>query len=353
MDHDISTTSMACDLNYSVSFKELIGDNRSNYAMNKKNGHVIQNRAIFSSWESLENILKEYELKIRFKSINNILYWKQSNQWVESMNRIIKSEICAKTMLLNLGNAIQIKLEHEAQHQQLSEYKNALPTQILLSILNDNVKKYLTLESASIQTIQISQNVLYQACLVESLNNLILPLKAYKYSEGYLEDEYDALQASLEAIVNIVHCETFDSLLIMDTTMEQDTIAETNQVISIREPDVVQSSIYKDIMQKQEYAYGFGIAKSGLKFAIKNGLVDEFVGLVTRFIEYHTGSNFMQRDILQDLDMEQENSRPAKWVNNKVNNRNVKPILETRYCGNCYGTDHYTPTCKFPKNYFK
>ncbi|RIB25832.1 hypothetical protein C2G38_403024 [Gigaspora rosea] len=61
----------------------------------------------------------------------------------------------------------------------------------------------------------------------------------------------------------------FDSLSIMGTTIEQDTIEETNQVISIRGPDVVQPSIYKDITQKQEYAHGFGIAKSGLKFAVE------------------------------------------------------------------------------------
>ncbi|CAG8826717.1 2368_t:CDS:2, partial [Gigaspora margarita] len=87
---------------------------------------------------------------------------------------------------------------------------------------------------------------------------------------------------------------------------------------------------FEDITQKQEYAHSFGIAKSGLKVAIENGLVNEFVGLVTRFIKHHTCSNSMQRDILQDLDMEQKNSRPAKWINIEVNNKNVKPILETR-----------------------
>ncbi|CAG8836067.1 7770_t:CDS:2, partial [Racocetra persica] len=47
----------------------------------------------------------------------------QSTQQVESTNGLIKAEVGAKTTLLNLGKAIQIKLECEAQHQQLSDIK--------------------------------------------------------------------------------------------------------------------------------------------------------------------------------------------------------------------------------------
>ncbi|CAG8820813.1 7122_t:CDS:1, partial [Dentiscutata erythropus] len=53
-------------------------------------------------------------------------------------------------------------------------YKNALPTRGLPSFqsvffepVQDAINKYLTLESASIQNNQISQSVLYHACLFE------------------------------------------------------------------------------------------------------------------------------------------------------------------------------------------
>ncbi|CAG8776163.1 7543_t:CDS:1, partial [Racocetra fulgida] len=81
----------------------------------------------------------------------------------------------------------------------------------------------------------------------------------------------------------------FYSTPIMGQTVEQDTITEINQVTSIHRPDIIQPSIRTAITQKQEYVHGFGIAKSGLKFAVENELVDEFIGLITRFIENHTG----------------------------------------------------------------
>ncbi|CAG8688445.1 6898_t:CDS:2, partial [Racocetra fulgida] len=87
-----------------------------------------------------------------------------------------------------------------------------------------------------------------------------------------------------------------DYSVITDTSVvECDANEETNQIISIRGPDMYKASIYKSIIQKQEYAHGFGVAKSGLKFALENGLVDEFVGLITRFIENHTGIDTNER----------------------------------------------------------
>ncbi|CAG8577812.1 hypothetical protein C2G38_2252528 [Gigaspora rosea] len=138
--------------------------------------------------------------------------------------------------------------------------------------------------------------------------------------------------------------QVYDSSPIRGTIADHETSIEMNQVISIRGPDVYQPRICKNITQKQEYTHGFGIAKSGLKFAIDNGLVDEFVGLITKFIENHTGvntsqqvevditqienpkklkhkgrpkgSNSVQQDILQDLNTGQEESlRPTKHAN--------------------------------------
>ncbi|CAG8852260.1 15402_t:CDS:1, partial [Racocetra persica] len=40
-----------------------------------------------------------------------------------------------------------------------------------------------------------------------------------------------------------------------------DLVMDMNQMISIRGPDVYQSSIYTSIVKKQEYARSFSIAK--------------------------------------------------------------------------------------------
>ncbi|CAG8726356.1 25306_t:CDS:2 [Gigaspora margarita] len=263
----------------------------------------------------------------------------QSTQWVKGTNGLIKKEVSAKTTLLNLVKAIQLKLEREAQYQRLSEYKNALPTRGLPSI--------------------------------QSLPN------AHEYTEGYLEDEYDALQASLENIINMVNHENiieiwrvslFDQhnhnyphyvILLTDNThlciclyiisnsfycrhffnvfkmsrnakfdikliskhwytesmqasdysvitstaasefntyeeMNQDTYEEVNHVISIHGSNTYRARIHTSIVQKQEYVHGFGIAKNGLKFALENSLVNEFIGLIVRFIG-HTGVDTTER----------------------------------------------------------
>ncbi|CAG8852730.1 6478_t:CDS:2, partial [Gigaspora margarita] len=81
----------------------------------------------------------------------------------------------------------------------------------------------------------------------------------------------------------------FDYSVISDTsTVEFNINKEINQVISICGPDMYRASIHYNITQKQEYAHSFGIAKSGLKFALESGLVNEFVELITGFIENHT-----------------------------------------------------------------
>lgn len=85
-----------------------------------------------------------------------------------------------------------------------------------------------------------------------------------------------------------------DSLPIMGTIGEPNTIMEMNQVTSIRGPNILEPSVCTNITQKQQYVHGFGVTKSGLKFAVENSLVDEFVGLITRFIENHTGVNANQ-----------------------------------------------------------
>ncbi|CAG8821564.1 10667_t:CDS:2, partial [Dentiscutata erythropus] len=171
---------------------------------------------------------------------------------------------------------------------------------VFFELVQNAIKKYLILKSASMQNTQISQSVLYCAYLYEVSNNSILFPSAYEYAEGYLEDKYDALQALLKNIINIVNCNNileFDIKLISncwyidpiqisncsiitgtDTAdiIEFDTKEEMNQVIAIHKPNIYQASIYACVTQKQEYAHGFGIAKSGLKFALENGLINEF-----------------------------------------------------------------------------
>ncbi|CAG8820843.1 35076_t:CDS:2, partial [Gigaspora margarita] len=246
--------------------------------------------------------------------------------------------------------AIQTKLEREVQYQQLSEYKNSLPTQELSSIqsvffepVQNKIKKYLTLDSPQFK----------------------LPA-THEYTNRYLEDKYDALQASLKNLLNMVnhediletwkvslfdhyshsypyyvillrdnthlytclyiisngfYCRHFFSIFKMSHNMKFDvklisnrwytdlmqvsdysiiegmaieeinSNEQINQLISICGPNTYQASIHTSITQKQEYAYSFGVAKSELKFALDNRLVDEFAELIEKFIENHTDAN--------------------------------------------------------------
>ncbi|CAG8470644.1 6822_t:CDS:1, partial [Dentiscutata erythropus] len=77
--------------------------------------------------------------------------------------------------------------------------------------------------------------------------------------------------------------------------MASDVNKQMNQLISIRGSDTYQASIHTSITQKQEYIYSFGVAKSKLKFALANGLVDEFVELIEEFIENNTGVDINKR----------------------------------------------------------
>ncbi|CAG8697807.1 1239_t:CDS:2 [Dentiscutata erythropus] len=301
----------------------------------------------------------------------------QSTQWVEGTNRLIKTKISTKTTLLNLDKIIQMKLEHEAQYQQLSEYKNAFPTQGLPSIqsvffepVQNEIKKYLTLKFTSVQSIQISQSILYHACLFE----LTLLPAVHEYTDGYFENEYDALQALLENLVNMVNCENIletwkmsrnakfdvklifkhwytdpmqasDYSMIEGTAIEElDSNEQINQLISIRGPDAYQAT------------------KSGLKFALDNGLVDEFAGLIEKFTENHTDVDVNNRMIIEEdksdklrqiveTDTEEVEERPKK--RNEMGGGNSTRRTDTRHCGNCYGTGHYSSTCQFPKDHFR
>ncbi|CAG8741864.1 3785_t:CDS:2, partial [Cetraspora pellucida] len=163
--------------------------------------------------------------------------------------------------------------------------------------------------------------------------------------------------------------------------VEFDENEEMNQLISICGPDTYQASIHTSITQKQEYAYGFGVAKSGLKFALENKLVDEFVKLIERFIGNYTGvdvNNQMTIDVtcienpkrlkhkgrskMQKSSENQDKSRRMvetdtedeefEESSREQDSENYTPKSETHHCGNCYGTGHYATTCKFPKDHF-
>ncbi|CAG8674184.1 7100_t:CDS:2, partial [Racocetra persica] len=189
------------------------------------------------------------------------------------------------------------------------------------------IRQYFLCENSSDHHFKKKANTTYQREKESKKSDLS---KAHEYLERFFEDEYDALQALLETIINIVNqknileiwqhflsifkmssnakfdiklvfkcwytdpMQTSNSLLIIGTIREQSMITETNQVMSIREADIFQSSIHANITQKQEYVHSFGVAKSRLKFAIENSLVDEFIELITRFIENHTGINANQ-----------------------------------------------------------
>ncbi|CAG8679524.1 2353_t:CDS:1 [Cetraspora pellucida] len=175
------------------------------------------------------------------------------------------------------------------------------------------------------------------------------------------------------------------------SAVEFNIYKEINQVISICKPNTYKASIHNNIKQNQEYAHSFGVIKSELKFALKNRLVNEFVGLITRFIENHTGIDTNERmtvDVTQienpkklkhkehpklpkpaqqndqdlktrsksrqitETDTEDEYSEESlsqNQANNNTNNRNCTHC----HCKNCYETRHYSSTCQFPKNHFR
>ncbi|RIB18752.1 hypothetical protein C2G38_2036645 [Gigaspora rosea] len=93
-------------------------------------------------------------------------------------------------------------------------------------------------------------------------------------------------------------------LKIDTSAMEFDLNEEINQVISICEPDTYRASIHNNIILKQEYAYGFGVAKSMLKFVLESGLVNEFVELITGFIENYTGIDTNKKMIVKVTQIE-------------------------------------------------
>ncbi|CAG8717357.1 3820_t:CDS:2, partial [Dentiscutata erythropus] len=114
-----------------------------------------------------------------------------------------------------------------------AKYKNALPTwglpsiqSVFFELVQNAIKKYLILESASMQNAQILQSF----------------SSTHEYAERYFKYKYNALQASLKNIINM-----------------------------------------------QEYAYRFDIAKSGLKFTLENRLINKFEGLIVKFIENYSG----------------------------------------------------------------
>ncbi|CAG8470633.1 6821_t:CDS:2 [Dentiscutata erythropus] len=129
-------------------FTQLIQNDEEYEYSNENNDSVIQFGATFPNWNFLENALKRYKLELWAKIYIFATFCTemQSTQWVEYTNRLIKTEVGAKITLLNLGKAIQMKLECEFPD-------------------------------------------------------------THEYMNGYLEDEYDALQASLENLMNIVNHE--------------------------------------------------------------------------------------------------------------------------------------------------
>ncbi|CAG8461986.1 13927_t:CDS:2 [Cetraspora pellucida] len=60
----------------------------------------------------------------------------------------------------------------------------------------------------------------------------------------------------------------------------------------------------------EKYAYSFGIAKSELKFALKNELVNEFVEIIVKFIEDYTKINTNKQMMINISQI--ENSKKLK-----------------------------------------
>ncbi|CAG8750076.1 25657_t:CDS:2, partial [Racocetra persica] len=247
----------------------------------------------------------------------------QSTQQVKSTNKHIKTKVNTKTSLLNLEKAIQMRLECE--------------------FIQDIIKNYLTLESISVQNEQISQSILYCACLFEISKDLTTLSNTYEYMNRYLEDEYDALQALLKNIMNMINYKhileiwkvlLFDHYKHSSNAVECDKNEEMNQVIFIRGSNAYQTSIHTNITKKQEYIHSFGIAKCRLKFMTVD--VNQIENLKkSKYKERPRLQNSAQKGRTDKINIEDKNCKSSGTK------ENLAPKIEAHYCDNCYEISHY------------
>ncbi|CAG8716239.1 25053_t:CDS:2 [Gigaspora margarita] len=247
-----------------------------NVGYQKISGEIVINKLVKDHNHSLVLYQKEFAPSLRLFLQEAKIYMfttfctgMQSTQWVEGTNGLIKTKISAKTTLFNLDKAIQMKLEHEVQRQQLLDYK-------------------MYCQPEDFQVFKLST--------------------AHEYTDRYLEDKYDALQASLKNLMNIVNCENiletwkvslFDhysysysyySILLNDNIHFDVKLISKHwytDLIQASNYSIIEGAAIKELDLYEQTNY-FGIAKSGLKFALNNGLVDEFAGLIEKFIENYT-----------------------------------------------------------------
>ncbi|CAG8695496.1 12331_t:CDS:2, partial [Gigaspora rosea] len=257
--------------------------------------YKIEDSMEFPTWDTFERTLKKHKLKIidadhREKDSKKVGYsWQlnaecRKNIGVKVINKLIneynhslasyrkKFAPSLRSLLQEVLDKIKFLTQEcglgaKAQYQYLSKkfsvqpLYNWLPSiqSVFFEPVQDAIKKYLTLESASVQNIQISQSILYHASLFENSCDLISLPNAYEYADEYFEDEYNLVLL-------------FDQYKHNTSAMEFDLNEEINQVISICES-----------------------AKSRLKFALESGLVNEFVELITEFIKNYTGVDTNKR----------------------------------------------------------
>ncbi|CAG8759174.1 20711_t:CDS:2, partial [Dentiscutata erythropus] len=118
--------------------------------------------------------------------------------------------------------------------------------------------------------------------------------------------------------------------------------------------DVYQPSIHTSIVEKQEYACGFNIVKSGLKFAIENSLVDKFVGLISGFIENHTENQRIQVNTSQI-----ENQRMQVNISQIENQRmqvdisQIENLKKAKHKGRPKGSSFTQESSRFRRRDFK
>ncbi|CAG8640818.1 22693_t:CDS:2, partial [Gigaspora margarita] len=340
----------------------------------ENNVNIIKVGAKFPSWKSLESALKRYktnnanhrkreskkvgcpwQLNIGFrKDINSIVVNKYIKNYNHSLTPYRKEFTPSlRTLLQDVLNEIKFSTQKcslgaKAQyHYSKAELEHHLEELLIQYPASKNYLIQLWKSQQSWAKIYMFMTFCAEC---KAYNRWKLP-NAHEYTEGYLEDKYNALQASLENIINMVNCENiieiwrvslFDqynhnyshyaifltdnshlctclyiisnesiqasdySVITVTTVLEfdtyekinQDMYGEVNQVISIRGFDMFQARIHTSIVQKQEYAHGFGFAKSGLKFVLENGLVNEFIELIVRFIEGHTGVDTTEQMIV-------------------------------------------------------
>ncbi|CAG8663204.1 5743_t:CDS:10, partial [Ambispora gerdemannii] len=135
----------------------------------------------------------------------------QTTSRVEDLNSIVKRLLTASSSLCDLVDALDARLQDEAQWNQFFEYQTMSSCMEIVSVNHDffseidkKMSKYLTLHILSAERLEMSQCLYFDS-------NLIV-------TDGFVENSYDAKQILLKSIIAEVGKENVREWLILFLT---------------------------------------------------------------------------------------------------------------------------------------